>query len=73
MKYGVPNLKSFVGAQFISIHIDEPIYEEGEATLKITISTNIGPLILTFWNSHNGYYPHDVYVQAESFMKYYHI
>ena len=38
--------------------------------LNIKISTSKGDIIIDFYNEHNGYYPHDVFIQTEDYMKY---
>lgn len=59
----------FIGAEYLSVTVDDPErdeaeYDEGEY-IRVTIHTNRGPLVMMLYNCHNGYYPHDTYIETE--------
>ena len=61
------NIIEFIGAEFNSIDVSKikcNRYDE-MSIIDITISTDKGNFVLQFYNQHNGYYSHDVYIQTE--------
>jgi hypothetical protein len=56
------------------LHPDEQI-DEIIASIKSfgfndPIGIDKGNIIIDFYNEHNGYYPHDVFIQTEDYMEY---
>lgn len=76
---GKPNtdVQTFVGAEYQSVEVNETSDKERGREiiyqLSVTIHTNRGDLVLSFYNEHNGYYPHDVSVESELGCKIYSI
>jgi hypothetical protein len=70
-KWGVytnrETIREFIGAEYSFIDIRgvrRKKYDE-MVSVDIHIHTNRGKLTLHFYNEHNGYYSHDVYIQSE--------
>lgn len=69
-KYGMhtkSNLNDFIGAEYHSVDISEernlgPCEEM--SMVNIIIHTNRGDITINFYNEHNGYYSHDVFIQT---------
>jgi hypothetical protein len=68
------NLEDFIGAIFISSEIIE--YDtfckdsnKDRVSIGIKIITDRGNITVEFYNDHNGYYPHDVSIQIEDYVK----
>jgi hypothetical protein len=61
-------LQSFVGAEYKSIttktHEDPDNYDYMRI-VDVAIQTNRGEILIQLYNEHNGYYPHDFFVQSE--------
>ena len=57
----------YIGSIYYSVHIGEINRDDDDemTTMDITINTSKGPLVMTFYNQHNSYYPHDVYIQTK--------
>lgn len=55
----------FIGAEYKYIDISDITYDEDDymTTVTIIIYTNKGTIVLCFYNQHNGYYFHDVFIQ----------
>ena len=71
-QYGVHTksiMESFIGATYKHIDIKDVMDDEGSddvaKQLKIYIHTDRGPIYIKFYNSHNGYYTHDVMIRSE--------
>ena len=69
-KWGVyvkTELEQFIGAEYYSVHIGKINRDDDDemTTLNITINTNKGPIDILFYNQHNTYYPHDVYIKTK--------
>ena len=70
-KFGVSTNKDFthfIGAEYFGIDIgniekDEDSYEMSKISLHIY--TDKGVFTITFYNQHNGYYSHDVFISNE--------
>ena len=72
-EYGVytnSDMNSFIGATYNFIDIKNVSNYEGSDDvshdLKIYIHTDRGIIYIQFYNSHNGYYTHDVYIESEN-------
>jgi len=64
--YTKNNLNEFIGAEYYSVAIGKPkIADDEMSIIKIKINTNKGNITLQLYNQHNGYYPHDVFIQSE--------
>jgi hypothetical protein len=64
--YTKNNLTEFIGAQYYSVSIGKPIIaDDMMSIIKIKINTDKGRITLQLYNQHNGYYPHDVFIQSE--------
>ena len=70
-KFGIctkNDLQSFVGAEYKSIttktHEDPDNYDYMRI-VDVAIQTNRGEILIQLYNEHNGYYPHDFFVQSE--------
>jgi hypothetical protein len=64
----ISNLNEFIGAEYYSIDVVEKgktDENENMMILDVIITTNRGNITLCFYNEHNGYYPHDVFIQSE--------
>lgn len=76
-KFGVHTnsvLTDFIGSEYHSIDIqsvksNREDYDE-MVTMEICIHTNKGTITIKFYNEHNGYYTHDVYIESEHGHKY---
>jgi hypothetical protein len=71
-KFGIHtenDLNNFIGAEYNSVHIGEVISNREDydymVSIEITIDTNKGKMKIQFYNEHNGYYSHDVFIQTE--------
>jgi hypothetical protein len=67
-------LNDFIGSEYHSIDIEDvnsnrEDYDE-MVTMKIHINTNKGKITIQFYNEHNGYYTHDVFIQTIQGHKY---
>jgi hypothetical protein len=70
--YTTSTLDDFIGAEYYSVYVSKihkKDYEEMRM-IVITITTNRGNITLHFYNEHNGYYSHDVFVESENGIKY---
>jgi hypothetical protein len=69
--YTKDKLNDFIGSEYNSISIGE-IEKSTDymVKIKIIIHTNKGKITIIFYNEHNGYYPHDVYIESENGIKY---
>ena len=67
------NLDDFIGAEYYSVNISDETTADGTREtmrmMDITISTNRGNILIHFYNEHNGYYSHDVFIQTEHGIK----
>ena len=71
-KFGIHtkcNLDEFIGAEYQSVNIvkkhENEHYCDTMVIVEVTVQTNRGKIIVQLYNEHNGYYPHDFYVQSE--------
>jgi hypothetical protein len=71
-EYGVhtiSDMNSFIGATYNFVDIknvaDYKGSDEVSQDLKIYIHTDRGVIYIQFYNSHNGYYTHDVSIKSE--------
>ncbi len=71
-KFGVyvpdsATLSEFVGAEYQAVYVTETITNDMDlmVIVQISIHTNRGPIVFQLFNEHNGYYPHDFFVQTE--------
>ena len=66
-------LNNFIGAEYHSVDIGNVIFNKGDcdnmAIIEIFINTNRGKISIQFYNEHNGYYSHDVFIQTENGIK----
>jgi len=73
--YTASNLDDFVGADFLSIETGESTHDEDYKGfdfmiyVEVYILTNKGKLTIKFYNEHNGYYTHDVFINSKSINK----
>lgn len=62
------DVNKFIGAEYNSIDVSEIKSNDCDEMIiiDITITTNKGNIILQFYNEHNGFYSHDLYIQSET-------
>ena len=69
--YDIENMDGKIGARVLSEKFDldsrfkKGFNEEIDAT-SLTIETDRGLIILSIWNEHNGYYPHNYIVKKSN-------
>jgi hypothetical protein len=73
-KWGVyteSNLNEFIGAEYYSLDVVEKNTDKYDYMymVTLTINTSKGKIIIYFYNEHNGYYSHDVFIQSNSCIK----
>lgn len=69
--YTENELNDFIGAQYYSVNVENDILNDNDGmnTIKICINTSKGKINIQFYNEHNGYYCHDVFIQTENGIK----
>jgi hypothetical protein len=72
--YTKNELNDFIGAEYYSVNIGKIVFSNSDyndymKTIKISINTNKGKINIQFYNEHNGYYCHDVFIQTENGIK----
>jgi len=71
--YTMNELNNFIGAEYHSVDIGNVVFNDGDydnmAIIEIFINTNRGKICIQFYNEHNGYYSHDVFIQTEDGIK----
>lgn len=60
-----PTPKDLIGSVYQSLEISTVVQDFDTTSLCVTIQTDKGNLVLTFYNEHNGYYPHEVWIESE--------
>jgi len=68
--YTNSNISDFIGAEYFSVDVGELVVQEEPgsdlmATIELCIHTDRGKINIYFYNEHNGYYRHDVYIESE--------
>lgn len=76
--YTENELNDFIGAEYYSVIVENDIskdsnYIDNMETIKISINTSKGKINIHFYNEHNGYYSHDVFIQTENGIKNIHL
>ena len=72
--YTENELNDFIGAEYYSVIVEndslnDSDYNDNMEKIKISINTSKGKINILFYNEHNGYYAHDVFLQTENGIK----
>jgi hypothetical protein len=73
-QYGIytkNNIDDYIGAEYYSIDVVKNIKHEMDYTMlvEVSINTSKGTILIKMYNEHNGFYPHDFFIQSENYTK----